>query len=286
MMRPQLASSPKKAVLTRAELAMVWAALKASSSSRAPTTRMVTSLVAPSPSRTIFRARSLKTLSRASPNSRAALGLSSSIQGLPAAPLAMTSTMSLVEVSPSTVMRLKVRSTPLRTSCRSTGKTICASVTTNESMVAMSGMIMPEPLATPSRDTSTPSMTTVAEAILGTVSVVIMAWASVSKPSAERCAASSGMARAKGSMARRWPMTPVEATWTRDSSMASAPAARALTARAAAMPSWPVQALALPLLTTTAWASPERSRSMSSCSGAALTRLVVNMPAVTAGTSE
>ena len=109
----------------------------------------------------------------------------------------------MVEVSPSTVMRLKVRSTPLRTSCRSTGKTICASVTTNASMVAMSGMIMPEPLATPSRDTSTPSSTTVAEAVLATVSVVIMARARVGKPSAESWPASSGMARANGSVASR-----------------------------------------------------------------------------------
>ena len=57
-------------------------------------------------------------------------------------------------------------------------------------------------------------------------------------------------------------------------------------ARASAKPRRPVQALALPELTTMACASPPGTRSRQILTGAAQTWLVVNMPAVVAGTSE
>ena len=57
--------------------------------------------------------------------------------------------LSLVEVSPSTVMALKERSAPrFKRSC-STGAGSLASVKAKANMVAMSGAIMPEPLAMP-----------------------------------------------------------------------------------------------------------------------------------------
>ena len=51
-------------------------------------------------------------------------------------------------------------------------------------------------------------------------------------------------------------------------------------------PCLPVQALALPELTTTAWARPLLTRSTHTFTGAAQAWLVVNMPATVAGTSE
>ena len=52
-MRPQLGSAPAMAVLTSGELAMARAIWAAARSSAAPLTSMVTSLLAPSPSRAI-----------------------------------------------------------------------------------------------------------------------------------------------------------------------------------------------------------------------------------------
>src|SRR2546430_11596565 len=57
-------------------------------------------------------------------------------------------------------------------------------------------------------------------------------------------------------------------------------------ASASFQPCLPVQALALPELTTMACAMPFLTRSMQTFTGAAQTWLVVNMPATVAGTSE
>ena len=57
--------------------------------------------------------------------------------------------MSLVEVSPSTVSRLKERSVARRRISPSTSAGTAASVVTNARVVAMSGWIMPEPLTMP-----------------------------------------------------------------------------------------------------------------------------------------
>ena len=68
--------------------------------------------------------------------------------------------MSLVEVSLSTVMALNVLPTPPESSACSTGAAIGASVATKESIVAISGAIMPAPLAMPLMVTSaSPSFT-------------------------------------------------------------------------------------------------------------------------------
>jgi hypothetical protein len=59
--------------------------------------------------------------------------------GAPAAPLAMTSNVSLVEVSPSTLMELKVREVTSRSvRCNSDGE-MAASVNTKARVVAMLG---------------------------------------------------------------------------------------------------------------------------------------------------
>ncbi len=88
---------------------------------------------------------------------------------------------------------------------------MAASVKTKESMVAMSGAIMPAPLAMPAMVTSTPSIFTLAVASLGKVSVVMIALAgSIQGSGARRFAVSSStpsyFVASSGS-----PMTPVEA---------------------------------------------------------------------------
>ena len=97
----------------------------------------------------------------------------------PPSPLASTSTVSLVDVQPSTVMTLKDASTASRrAACRVTGST-AASVVHSASMVAMFGASMAAPLAM--APTVKPSART--SASLGTVSVVMMARAAAAADS-------------------------------------------------------------------------------------------------------
>ncbi|MNC67560.1 hypothetical protein D3C75_1180680 [compost metagenome] len=80
------------------------------------------------------------------------------MRGAPEAPVANSRAVSLVEVSPSTVTLLKVVRTCRFSRAFSTGGAMLASVTMKASMVAMSGAIMPEPLAIPAILTLTPSI--------------------------------------------------------------------------------------------------------------------------------
>ena len=84
-----------------------------------------------------------------------------------AAPVANSSSVSLVEVSLSTVTALKVLPTPAESSACSTGAAIGASVATKDSIVAMSGAIMPAPLAMPLMVTSASPSFTVTVATFG-----------------------------------------------------------------------------------------------------------------------
>ncbi len=72
-------------------------------------------------------------------------------------------------------MILKVSRTVSTSSVCSTEEGIAASVKMKDNIVAMSGAIIPEPLATPLIVTGTPSIIAVAVAALGNVSVVMMA---------------------------------------------------------------------------------------------------------------
>ena len=103
--RPQLGSEPAQAVLTRGEWAIALATRKASASLAAPSMRSSTTWVTPSPSATICRAREVHTWVSAA----AKAGLPGPIDA-PPTPEASRSTVSLVEVSPSTEMRLKLTS--------------------------------------------------------------------------------------------------------------------------------------------------------------------------------
>src|SRR4028118_1094328 len=103
-----------------------------------------------------------------------------------------------------------------------------ASVKTKDSMVAMSGAIMPAPLAMPLRVTSTPPSRAVRVATFGKVSVVMMALAASSQALgfAFRSQASStpwNLVASRGS-----PITPVEAMNTWEARPPAAPRAVAL----------------------------------------------------------
>ena len=172
--------------------------------------------------------------------------------------MAKTSSVSLVDVSPSMVTQLKVRSALSATRLCSAAAAIGASVKTKHSIVAMSGWIMPAPLQNPLITTSTPSILAVRVASLGKVSVVITARAAA-------CQASALVSPA--SLPSRWvnlpassgsPMTPVEAMNTSPGGQPTAAAAASAVMTTVSMPFLPVKALALPELTTSARALPSR----------------------------
>ena len=94
---------------------------------------------------------------------------------MPDAPLASRYTVSLVEVSVSTLMRLKLAAAAARRASRSTGAATAASVVTKPSMVAIDGAIMPLPLAMPPRVTVRLPAVNVRTADLAIRSVVRMA---------------------------------------------------------------------------------------------------------------
>ena len=79
------------------------------------------------------------------------------ISGAPALPVATARTVSEVDVSPSTVIELNVRSQIFVTRACNVFWFTEASVKTKASIVAMSGAIIPDPLAIPQTDTSIPS---------------------------------------------------------------------------------------------------------------------------------
>ena len=124
------------AVLTSGEFATARATRSASAALAAPVTSMVTSLWAPSPSRTIILA-SVWQSSVSPPWNHCSIfpPLISTLER----PLERISTVSFVEVSPSTEIRLKEAPTAAVRSFRSSPGRAAASVVTKASMVAMRG---------------------------------------------------------------------------------------------------------------------------------------------------
>jgi len=146
--RPQLASSPKRAVLTRGDVEMVLAMVCASWLDMAPLTIISTHLLAPSPSFTRLLARLLSTCSSRTWNSPACSRLSMETLDCP---LASISVVSLVLVSPSIQILLSVLFTPDTSSFCNRSWGMDMSVHMKHSMVAILGAIIPEPLAIPTR---------------------------------------------------------------------------------------------------------------------------------------
>ncbi len=94
--------------------------------------------------------------------------------------------MSLVDVSVSMLTQFNVPSTTSRKRASSSPPGTSASVTTTAIIVAMSGSIIPAPLATPTILASLPATT--CSAIFGRVSVVIIAAAARSIAGSGSCA--------------------------------------------------------------------------------------------------
>jgi hypothetical protein len=140
--RPQLASEPNSAVLTRLSRAMTRAATTASSSLAAPVTVTAIRLVTPS-------ASACSCAHRSSHTARIAASRSSWLGATSLAPDASSSTVSLVEQLPSTSSRSNVRAAALRSARSSASASATASVVMTHSMVASDGASMPAPFAMP-----------------------------------------------------------------------------------------------------------------------------------------
>ena len=147
---------------------------------------------------------------------------------------------------------------------------------------------MPAPLHIPPTVTVFPPTSICTATCLSTVSVVIMASAA-SVPCSNELPSFFGSSLIPAqilSIGSCAPITPVEATNTALSGTCNASDTAFASAAHASSPSFPVQALATPLLTTTACAKGEfATMSLSHFTGAAKTLFVVNVPAVTHGFS-
>ena len=166
-------------------------------------------------------------------------------------PFAITSSVSLGLIWPSTEMRLKPLPAAARVAAsRSSGSTQ-ASVVTYASIVAMSGRIIPAPLAAAPMVTSPEVSASRKVPPFAKASVVRMASPKAVPPSEVSAAAAESMPAVSNFMGRRSPMTPVEHTARLPVGTPAAAAAVSPITRASAIPCSPVAALAQPLFTTT-----------------------------------
>ena len=158
---------------------------------------------------------------------------------------------------------------------------------TKHSIVAMSGAIMPLPLAMPVIRTGTSPIVATRVEAFGNVSVVMIPRAAASQPSPRNPACRDGSAAISFSCGNTSPITPVEATNTSEGAQPARPAAAAAVAAQASRPARPVKTLALPALTTTSRALPPLSAALHQSTGAPGHLFEVNTPAAVlpAGTS-
>ena len=201
-MRPQYGSAPLSEHCTSWLLATPRAAMRASASVRAPTTRTRANFVAPSASRAICSASEAHTSVSASVNAWRSTG--------PARPPASTSTVSLVERAPSTFRQSNDSETAAASARWSAARSMAASVVTTASIVAMAGESIAAPFAIP----PTVAAPIVATASFGFVSVVMMARAASAPPPLDTCAHSFGMPASIGAIGIGIPIRPVEQTRT------------------------------------------------------------------------
>ena len=160
--------------------------------------------------------------------------------------------MSEVEVSPSTVTALKVSATPaLSSPCRAAALS-GASVNTNDSMVAMSGAIMPAPLAIPLMTTVADPSFAVAVATFGKRVGRHDRLGGIDPDVRLRAAHEPPITLANFVAGKGSPMTPVDASRTSLVLHLAASAASLAVKAVAARPVRPVKALALLELTTRA----------------------------------
>ena len=202
-------------------------------------------------------------------------------------PFARMRNESLVDISPSTEIRLKLMLQALRSALSSISREMAQSVVAKQSMVPMLGWIIPEPFTMAPMRTGTPPISTSVACSFRTVSVVMMASAALAEPSGEWLSFSTapGSPSSMASIFSRCPMIPVEHTSTSSLERPSAPAPSccifcALTSQSSA------QALAMPEFAMMARALPSFTVSMSSSTGAAFTTFLVKTPAQVHASSE
>ncbi|CAI8205158.1 MAG: Uncharacterised protein [SAR116 cluster bacterium] len=251
----------------------------AASSSGAPATSMVISFEAPSPSRTIWMARSCITWSSAL--TKSSNSGSSTVVGAwcAATAVATRKTLSLVEVSLSTVMALKLRRGAVASKICRMGAGRAASVATKPSMVAIFGAIMPDPLAMPAMVTGVSPIMQLALAPFANVSVVMMAEAA-SCHEALSCLTNVSNSAARMAASSGSPITPVEATMMASGAQPRERASAVVDSEMVCLPAAPVKALALPALTRMAeMAVPSASRSRDHSTGGAAVSDCVNTAA-------
>ena len=159
---------------------------------------------------------------------------------------------SLVEVSPSMVMRLNDPSANCLASSGNKAGSMHASVATKPSMVAMFGRIMPAPLLMPVMLTVRAPNCTCTLAALGTVSVVMMPSAALAQWAACASANAAGNPATMRSTGSGSMITPVENGRICSAVQFSKLASAAQVWFAWARPGAPVPALALPVLMTKA----------------------------------
>ena len=177
--------------------------------------------------------------------------------------MANSSSVSEVEVSLSTVMALKEPSTLFDSIACSAAAAMGASVKTKDSIIRpCPGAIMPAPLAMPLMMTSTPPSFTVLVTTLGKVSVVMIARAASISPSGRAALFSAPRAPTIRAASSGSPITPVEAMehLAERRALDRLPATASPTWATALAPIAPVNALALPELTTNARATSPRAR--------------------------
>src|SRR5471030_2443747 len=173
-----------------------------------------------------------------------------------AAPVAANRSVSLVEVSPSTVTQFSDLSAATVSNFCSTPPGILASVNTKPSIVAMSGAIMPEPFRKPLTVTVFSPILAWRVASLGNVSVVMIDADAAAQLSSRAPLIRAGTTATIFSHSSGWPITPVEAMKTSLSGQPSAWATERVLSSTALSPSLPVKALALPALTMIARTLP------------------------------
>ena len=268
--RPQFGSRPWTAALTRLLDTTARATARASASSIAPVTWQVISVVAPSPSAACWRARSRATASIAAPSAAAS--------GVPAATTARAGRRRRpagrrcrwCSCRRRRVSWFQVRAAAGRSSPWSVGGSTVASVSTNDSIVAIRGWIMPTPLAMP-RDPDRADRDARRRRAASTRRGRRPWSASRSfgaprprPPGRRRSAASAGSQRRRCparhvSTGSRVPISPVDSSSVSLDVAAESRGERPAIAAWSASPAAPVAALAQPLVETTAVAQPPPS---------------------------
>ena len=191
--------------------------------------------------------------------------------------------MSLVDVSVSMLTQLNVRSAIGPNASASSAPATSASVNNTAIIVAMSGSIIPAPLAMPTTRAVPPSIT--AAAIFARVSVVIIALAAPSTDPSGSCSGIAAIPLSIRSIGYRRPMTPVDATSTSATRHPRRSATAVVTARLSSSPAGPLATLALRDTTTIAWAVESARLARLAVTHGAANRLRVNTPAAATGRS-